>query len=90
MVQAICTGSCNGDGEVTINELLIMVNIALGTASLSDCEPGDANQDGEITVNEILVAVNNALNGCTVTAASRWNGGFETRRYASESNSAAN
>jgi hypothetical protein len=50
---------------VTIDELLTMVNIALDTAALSDCEPGDANQDGEITVNEILVAVNNALNGCS-------------------------
>lgn len=63
-MEAICTGSCNGDGEVTINELLTMVNIALGTASISDCEAGDANQDGEITVNEILAAVNNALGGC--------------------------
>jgi hypothetical protein len=49
---------------VTINELLTMVNIALGNASLSDCEPGDGNQDGAITINEILIAVNNALGGC--------------------------
>ena len=64
VVAPICTGSCNGDDEVTINELLTMVNIALGNASLADCEPGDVNQDGEITVNEILAAVNNALGGC--------------------------
>lgn len=84
-MEALCTGSCNGDGEVTINELLIMVNIALETAALSNCEPGDANRDGQITVDEILVAVNNALNGCTVNVASRLNRGFETRRYASRS-----
>ena len=64
MVQAICAGSCNRDNEVTINELLIMVNIALGTVSPATCDAGDVNQDGEITVNEILVAVNNALDGC--------------------------
>lgn len=63
-MEVICVGSCNRDSEVTINEILTMVNIALGTAAPADCEPGDANRDGEITVNEILAAVNNALNGC--------------------------
>ena len=57
-------GSCNRDDEVTIDELLTMVNIALGSAAPADCEPGDVNRDGEITVNEILAAVNNALDGC--------------------------
>ena len=59
-----CAGDCNGDGEVSINELLTMVNIALGNAAASDCLAGDANGDGEITINEILAAVNRALNGC--------------------------
>ena len=63
-VEAICTGSCNGDNEVTINEVLTLVNIALGNVAVTDCEPGDSNHDGEITVNEILAAVNNALGGC--------------------------
>jgi streptogramin lyase len=59
-----CVGDCNGDQSVTVDELLRMVNIALGNAPLSACEPGDGNGDGQITVDEILVAVNNALNGC--------------------------
>jgi hypothetical protein len=59
-----CVGDCGGDGEVTVNELLTMVNIALGNADVSTCTAGDTNQDGEITINEILAAVNNALNGC--------------------------
>ena len=25
-----CTGDCNGDGEVTVNELILAVNAALG------------------------------------------------------------
>lgn len=41
-----------------------MVNIALGSASVSKCEPGDANGDTHITVDEILTAVSNALEGC--------------------------
>ena len=47
-----------------MEEILTMVNIALGNASVSQCEPGDANSDTHITVDEILTAVNNALEGC--------------------------
>jgi hypothetical protein len=64
IARAQCVGDCNGDGEVTINELISMVNIALGTSDVSTCTAGDANGDGEITINEIVAAVNNALNGC--------------------------
>ncbi len=52
------------DGQVTVNELIEMVNIALGNADVPTCLAGDANGDGEITVNEIVAGVNNALNGC--------------------------
>ena len=48
-----------------MNELITMVNIALGTANVSLCTAGDANGDGTITVNEIIAGVNNALNGCS-------------------------
>ncbi len=59
-----CAGDCGGDEHVTVDELLTMVNIALGNADVSGCEAGDLNQDGQITVDEILTAVNNALNAC--------------------------
>jgi hypothetical protein len=59
-----CVGDCDGNGQVTVDEVLTMVNIALGNADISTCTAGDANADGQITVNEILTAVNNALNGC--------------------------
>ncbi|MGD0947355.1 MAG: hypothetical protein ABSA52_07980 [Candidatus Binatia bacterium] len=59
-----CAGDCNGDGQVTVDEILTMVNIALGNANISTCLAGDANHDGQITIDEILTAVNNALNGC--------------------------
>ncbi|MFQ5665091.1 MAG: hypothetical protein ACE5I7_01540 [Candidatus Binatia bacterium] len=64
VARAVCVGDCNGDGQVTVNELITMVNIALGNADVSTCTAGDANGDGGITVNEIVTAVNNALNGC--------------------------
>jgi hypothetical protein len=60
-----CVGSCNGDAQVTVDEILTMVNIALGNADASACDAGDKNQDGQITVDEILTAVNNALNACS-------------------------
>jgi hypothetical protein len=59
-----CVGDCNGNGQVTIDDILTMVNMALGNAPVTTCEAGDANHDGQITVDEILTAVNNALNGC--------------------------
>ena len=59
-----CVGDCDGSGDVTVNKLITMVNIALGAASLSDCTAGDADGDGEIAINEIIAAVNNALGGC--------------------------
>jgi archaellum component FlaG (FlaF/FlaG flagellin family) len=59
-----CVGDCDSLGHVTVDEILTMVNIALGNASITACEAGDANGDSQITVDEILTAVNNALNGC--------------------------
>jgi hypothetical protein len=59
-----CVGDCGGDGAVTVDELLTMVNIALGNAPVTECPEGDGSGDGQITVDEILTAVNNALNGC--------------------------
>jgi cysteine-rich repeat protein len=64
IVASPCVGDCGNDGTVTIDEILTMVNIALGNADVSDCEADDANHSGTITVAEILTAVNNALNGC--------------------------
>ena len=59
-----CVGDCNQGGGVTVDEILVMVNVALGNASVGDCRFGDASEDGLITVDEILGAVNNALGGC--------------------------
>lgn len=59
-----CVGDCNNSGQVSIDEILNLVNIALGTVAIGQCEAGDANRDGHITIDEILTAVENALNGC--------------------------
>jgi hypothetical protein len=60
----VCVGDCDSLGHVTVEEVLTMVNIALGNDSVSSCGAGDANGDSQITIDEILAAVNNALSGC--------------------------
>jgi hypothetical protein len=61
---APCAGDCGLDRRVTVDELLEMVNIALGNAPATDCAAGDPNGDEQITVDEILTALTNALAGC--------------------------
>ena len=39
---------------MTADEILKMLNVALGNATISDCEAGDSNEDGQITIDEIL------------------------------------
>ncbi len=64
LLVSSCVGDCNDDQQVTVDEIVTMVGIALGNSQLSGCPAGDSNHDGMITVDEILSAVNNALNGC--------------------------
>ena len=64
-VLAACVGDCSDDGNVTINELIRGVNIALDTLPLTACQPLDADMNGDVTVNELIIAVNRALNGCS-------------------------
>ena len=59
-----CVGDCGNDGSVAINELIIGVNIALGSRPIGDCPEFDANSSGMIEINELIQGVNNALNGC--------------------------
>lgn len=59
-----CAGDCSGDGTVTVDELVMLVDIVLENGALTDCPVGDADHDRAIAINDILVAVNNALRGC--------------------------
>jgi hypothetical protein len=59
-----CPGDCDGNGNVTVAEIVVLVNIALGNAQLSSCMPGDADDSHDVTIDEIVAAVNAALSGC--------------------------
>jgi cysteine-rich repeat protein len=63
-VPIACVGDCDGSGGVTINELIIGVNIALGTLPIDRCRAFDASGNGGVEINELIAAVNNALDGC--------------------------
>ncbi len=60
-----CIGDCDGDGELSINELIRGVNIALGRAELSSCPSFDRDGNGTVAINELIAAVTAALFGCT-------------------------
>ena len=59
-----CVGDCDSNAEVTVDELVTLVNVALESTAWSACSLGDANDDGQIDISEIVFAVNNALYGC--------------------------
>jgi hypothetical protein len=63
-LAGVCAGDCNGDGQVTISELVLAVNIALGSRPVADCLPADRNSNGTVTIEELITAVNNALSDC--------------------------
>lgn len=65
--RASCMGDCDLNGAVKVNELVMIVNIALDTAPVGNCTVGDANGDDRVSVAELVGAVNVALGGCSST-----------------------
>jgi hypothetical protein len=58
-----CIGDCGGDQAVTVDEILILVNIVLGSAQASACPRGIAS-GAEVDIAVIIQAVNHALTNC--------------------------
>lgn len=54
-------GDCDGNGVVTIDELVRGVAIALETMNADACLPADVDGDGAVSVDELILAVNAAL-----------------------------
>jgi len=66
VVRSFCRGDCDGDGVVTISELVLGVGIALGKQPLSACAELDVDGGGTISVDELIIAINDAQNGCLI------------------------
>jgi hypothetical protein len=60
-----CTGDCDDNGMVAINELILGVNIALGSLPVSAC-PAFENAQGMVDIAQLIKGVNNALGGCGI------------------------
>ncbi len=58
-----CAGDCDGNGSVAVDELVMLVNIALGEAQGSRC-PHGLPSGATVAIAVILHGVNNALTGC--------------------------
>lgn len=61
---AACSGDCDGDGQVRINELVVAVGIALGQSAVGACAAVDVDRDGQVTIAELIAATNALLSGC--------------------------
>jgi DNA-binding beta-propeller fold protein YncE len=68
---ALCAGDCDDNGVVAINELIRGVNIALGSAPLSECPVFDADGSQAVEVYDLVLAVNNTLGGCPLGGLAR-------------------
>jgi pimeloyl-ACP methyl ester carboxylesterase len=59
-----CEGDCGGNDQVTVDELIKGVSIALGSLPLGACGAFDLNGDGVVSVDELITAVSRSMNGC--------------------------
>ena len=59
-----CLADCDGDGEVTVNEAVRAVAIALGAQPLANCPVADGNGDGQVRIEELIDAVKDVISGC--------------------------
>lgn len=60
----LCPGDCSGDREVTVDEIVTVVNIALGLSSIDLCPAVDTDGNQEASVDELVTMINLALDGC--------------------------
>lgn len=59
-----CSGDCDTDRDVSVDELMRGVNLVLDPANAMACRAADVDGDGSVLVHEVLDAVSRALNGC--------------------------
>ena len=60
----VCVGDCNGDGAVSIDELVRGVGMALTAGGVAACPAFDRSGDGAVSIDELIAAVDAALGSC--------------------------
>ncbi len=66
-VAVICVGDVDGDGRVSVAELIQGVNAALGAASDDVVAAFDRDGGGRVDIADLIAAVASALDGCDPT-----------------------
>jgi len=64
--SSYCVGDCDESGDVRINELVTLVDIALGSTLPVAC-PNGVPSGGAVDIASIILAVKNGLEGCDVS-----------------------
>ncbi|HYD47069.1 MAG TPA: hypothetical protein VEB21_01910 [Terriglobales bacterium] len=59
-----CDGDCNGDGLVTVDEIVSAVAAAIDGGDEHRCQAADRDLSGGVTVDEIVAGITAALLGC--------------------------
>jgi hypothetical protein len=59
-----CVADCDENGEVSLDEVVRAVSIALASLPLDTCEQADPNSDGFPSVDELLRAVASSMREC--------------------------
>jgi hypothetical protein len=62
--SAACPGDCDGDGVITVDDVLERMRIALGEAELTSCSPASATSGGVETVADVLAALMSVVTAC--------------------------
>jgi hypothetical protein len=59
-----CAGDCNDQGSVALDELVLVVNVALGQVPVEECVAADSDGLNAVTIDEVVKSIDNALHGC--------------------------
>lgn len=57
-----CAGDCASDAAVTVDELVLCVNVAM--TGLPTCPACDVDANGQVTIDALVKAVDAVLSGC--------------------------
>lgn len=61
--DSFCPGDCDGDGEVSVDEVVVSVPLLFGD-SFGACPAADVDLNGTVAVAEVLRGLQSAIDGC--------------------------
>jgi hypothetical protein len=70
IIVTACAGDCDGDGTVSIGEVIKAVNLFLGEPLCNPADPprscpvADVDGNGSVSIGEVIQGVNRFLSGC--------------------------